>query len=590
MEVDDKPSPEAFHGVSKSAKQQFANVATFVAGSASQADDPDMLDSKEHDKQLTYSKIKVPLYILSPSVNIVWLHLLPNFNKQMDFDFQRPSDWSNNSKVLKFNHTEYVSMHNIYDWHNFAVLKDETFLYPSLVVQIAPAVMWYIVKISYDLPDSVANINSYVNISREAGTKKFWKGIPWLHFQRITQTRDNKWHISSDIRRYHLKPDDVLPIVPFDQLQGNIFDHNNDDWSPTAELQHPDVKAGKPFWFTILGFDKYHHTQFTGKHDWDTHGLYWWFASMNPNCQFTKQMTMVMGQAPYAIPFGMTVSICYSHWIHLMSSGVPIWYHDAIVNSYGMVSHQITDMEDRNPLLRHRGHSKYSQCDGLTYLGYPDGIKWPGGVKDMMQLGIIIPGPYFGKLCKHVHKTCVNNGVWDEFPDEYGKLLSLTKNPEDLYNNVPIDSTLKSTIELNHTTLLGCLTRLFQIHWHNMHKKDMLKPIHTRHVMKAYLMKYFESINGTNSILGKFQTKATVFNQMHHAWQHMIEICLCLPACTNWFFHLDIVVALTRLTGLLFSIQTENERLRSQKILKDVLNNSFVSLCCMWLVYLVYMP
>ena len=217
--------------------------------------------------------------------------------------------------------------------------------------------MWYIVEISYELPDAVANINPHSSMPLNAKNKTFWKGIATLHYQTINLNND-LWTISPEIHTYTLTPDDQMPVISINDIDYNIVDHNNHDWSPSPELQHPDVVAGKPFWFTILGFDKYHHTNFTGKHDWDTHGIYWWFANMNPNCQFTKQMTMIMGQAPYIIPFPVTVSICYIHWTHLMSFGVPIWYHTEIINSYGMVSHQITDMEDRNPLLHRRGHQK----------------------------------------------------------------------------------------------------------------------------------------------------------------------------------------------------------------------------------------
>ena len=219
---------------------------------------------------------------------------------------------------------------------------------------------------------------------------------------------------------------------------------------------------------------------------WDTHGVYWWFGNINPKCQFNNQMTMIMSHVPENVPFNIVASICYTHWIHIMSAGIPIWHGNEIITSYGMVSHQITDMEDRDPLLHRRGNNKYSSCDGCTWLGYRDGIKWPDNVNSMMQLNIITPGYYLAQLKTHV------NNIWDQFPDNYGKLLTLSKDKEDVYNGVPLASTLKSTIELNHTTLLGVLPKLFQILWHNMHRKGMLTKIHSRYIMKAYLHKYFE--------------------------------------------------------------------------------------------------
>ena len=556
----------------------FQNIPTFMQASRGDKDDPNEIENKEQNELLNHSTTNVPIYILSPSVNIIWLYLLDSFRNQIDFDFQRPADWSNDSQVLKFNHTKYVSMHNIFDWHNFAILNDNTFLYPSLLVQRAPAVLWYIREIKYELSDTLLNIDNNTDFTL-AKTKQFWQCDANMYYQEVVlRNDDNQWHVSANIYIHKLQPADRLPIINFETITQTFVDSHNNDWSPNKQTQHPDVAAGKPFFFSILGFDAYHHTTFTGKHDWDTHGVYWWFGNINPKCQFNNQMTMIMSHVPDNVPFNIVASICYRHWIHIMSAGIPLWHDNEMITSYGMVSHQITDMEDRDPLLHRRGNNKFSSCDGATWLGYRDGIKWPDNVNNMMQLNIITPGYYLGKLKTHVYNECVNRQIWEQFPDDYGKLLTLSKHKEDIYNGVPLASSLKSTIELNHTTLLGVLPKLFQILWHNMHRRGMLTKIHSRYIMKAYLHKYFQNINGMMAKFVDFKTKPTVFNQMHHAWQYMIEVCICLPCCMNWYYHLDILVALTRITGLLFSIKTENQRLRAQNILQPILQQSSVCL------------
>lgn len=185
---------------------------------------------------------------------------------------------------------------------------------------------------------------------------------------------------------------------------------------------------------------------------------------------------------------------------------------------YGMVSHQITDLLDRNYFYRRRGSSKYSRCDGMLWLGYYHACKWPDNVNNLMQLGTICPCPYLLKLWKYVNFIAVTNGLWNIFPNVYGQSLTLTTSTTDIYNNMPIASSLKSTIELNHTTLLGCLTGAFKKEWYSLHRKHNLIEIHTIDHMRCYLNKCFNNINGMKSILVDFKNKITVFNQMGHSW------------------------------------------------------------------------
>ena len=80
----------------------------------------------------------------------------------------------------------------------------------------------------------------------------------------------------------------------------------------------------------------------------------------------------------------------------------------------------------------------------------------------------------------------------------------------------------------------------------------------TRTLMKAYLHEYFDGINGCVSILGDFKTKLNVFNTMHHAWQKLVECLIYLPTIVDWFGNMSCLIALIRVTGALYNVNTKN--------------------------------
>ena len=82
----------------------------------------------------------------------------------------------------------------------------------------------------------------------------------------------------------------------------------------------------------------------------------------------------------------------------------------------------------------------------------------------------------------------------------------------------------KSTIELNHTTLLGCTAQALTVEWRKLHLRGNLQEHHTRTLIKCYLNNNFTMINGMNPFLVNSKHKLLVFNQMHHAWQKMVEV------------------------------------------------------------------
>ena len=77
-----------------------------------------------------------------------------------------------------------------------------------------------------------------------------------------------------------------------------------------------------------------------------------------------------------------------------------------------------------------------------------------------------------------------------------------------------------------------------------------------------------------SAILINNKNKVTVFKQMTHAWQKLIELLIALPIICDWFGHIDLVISIIRITGALYNIDTVNERKRIQEIMKPILKLS----------------
>ncbi|MGB1097612.1 MAG: hypothetical protein ACPG2Y_03365, partial [Acholeplasmataceae bacterium] len=346
VKVADKPVRDEKSYIPKSTLAMFKNLPTMTDESLNNPNDPYDHESKEQTKYLHQSTKKVPVYILSPTVNIIWLYLCAPFRAQMDFNFQRADNWTDDTPVFRFNDTKYVSMHNIYDWHDFALLKDQTMLYPSLLVQISPTMMWFIRAIKYEMPEALKNLMSDSDIS-DILQLNFWKCKAYLCYNEVLSI-DAQWQVQEEEKKRRLKPRDKYTIVDVDTLNEPIVNHEGHPFVIKDARQHADVRDGNPFFFSILGFDKYHHTAFTGKHDWDTHGLYWWFGNIKQHCQFTKQMTMISSQVPNCVSLTQSAQLVYEHWCNIMDDGVIIWHGQEMIQAYGMVSHQMSDMQDRD--------------------------------------------------------------------------------------------------------------------------------------------------------------------------------------------------------------------------------------------------
>lgn len=233
------------------------------------------------------------------------------------------------------------------------------------------------------------------------------------------------------------------------------------------------------------------------------------------------------------------------------------------------------------------GSSKYSRSDGSLWNGYLDGVEWPDNCSDLLQLGVVCPGPYLLSVWKHIYQTLTERRVWQKTsakhpqrinsnarnqpPQSIGQKITLTTNNKDVFNELPIASSLKAPIEINHTTVLGFLVDAFEIEWSNIHRKNNFTQAQTRANMNAYLNKFWVGINGVSCYLQNINTNILVFNQMHHSWQKMMEIMISLPRVTQWCGNLNVLTNLIRMTGALHTCNSENRRQILQLLIQDLL-------------------
>ena len=557
----------------KETKGRIKSQSTFEDVLQYDDDDPNVMEMYEHDSAMMKTEKIVPTFVLPPIVNITWLYLLKPFRDLMDFNFKRAANWNDDCQVSRFNDCWYVTLHNILDWHDFALLGNGSMLHKGVIVETPANDKGVVFAVEYDIPDHIINAKSRSDF-KHSNREKFWKAKAILHFKKLKERR-NFYELQTETRQFTLRDDDKLKALTSHCLNKPIRDINGQQIEIKPPVQHRDVANCKPFFFTILGSDEYHHTTFTGKNDSDTHGVYWWFGNMIPEHQFSRQLTMIMAQMPHAVPTNIMIKIIYQQWIDLIKNGAFIWTGFKFRKAYGMVSHQISDMKEADVFRRRRGNNKKSRCDAGLYLGYYHGCKWPNDVSDLMQLGIIMPGPYLLKLWKHLNFDCVPE-LWLRFPNVLGKEITLTTSMTDVYNRVPFASSLKTTPELNHTVLLGSGIRAVRIEYMKAHLPGNCNKEQTRLMMNAYLDKYFNNINGMKSILMRDNTKITVFNQMHQNYQKLIEILMAFPVVLSWYGNIALLTSFIRVIGLLFTVKSENQRKRVQKILIPILQASFV--------------
>ena len=556
----------------KSTKTDLKTEARFRDVNNLAKDDPIVIEMSQHNKKLAEHERIVPAFIISPMVYMVWLHLCPNFRNSLDFNFQRKSSWTDDTKINRFNDTLYMQRHAIYDKHKFALLSNGSFLYKNVICQSQRNNKYFVVKrIVHRIPDHITNCQRPSDF-KESDNPQWWKNETVMICQPLKE-KSNCFLLKS--RRYYhvLSADDPFVVVNADSFAKPLANEDGRVINIETREQHMNVANNNPHIFALWGLDKYHHTTFTGKRDWDTHGIYWWIGNQNANVQFTPVMTMMMGQVSAAISTNLIGRLCWTQWQEFAKEGMLYWTGTQFTRAYATLSHSIMDMQEKDHFYRKRGNNKKSRSDYLVWYGCFDGCKWPPNVNNLMQVGCVVPGPYLLKLWKHLHYACVPL-IWSKLPESIGRGCTLTNANHDIYNEYPVASSLKCTLEFNHTTLLGCLSQAFNIEWYRLHLSGNCNRFHTRTVMSSYLDEYFHNINGMRSLLKCINTKINVFNQMKQAWQKMIEIMIALPISSAWFGNIDLLVSFIRISGAIYTINTENQRLKCQNIFKIITNES----------------
>ena len=534
-------------------------------------DDPCIAEIEDMKDEMHSNTKSIPISIISPLVCLTWMYLCEPFRQVLDFNFTRNANFDGDFPVRRFNDTRYVQKHDIWDWHEFILLPNGELLYKGLIIRYNHN-MYYIVDVDYELPDYIQNASNR-NAFRGHHEKEWWFPKAIITCRRLINSI-NHYTVLDRQEKIEVDRDSNIIVIDAHTLNKLVYDESNQLIEIDTQAQDPDVRDNKPFFFVILGFDGYHHTNFCGKRDWDTHGVYWWIGNMNSDIQFSKQLTFTMGQIPDCVNMNTIGRICFDEWIKLIRHGALLWTGTQMERVRGMISHQIADMKDRDHLMRRRGYSTYSRSDGCLWQGCKDLCKWPNGVNNLFELNVVAPGPYLLKIWKYLNYNCIGPQWGDNFASNQGFNITLTEVEDDIYNELPIASSIKSTIELNHTTLLGCTVDAFKNEWYNMHRKNNLDVKMTRNLMGLYLEEYFNCINGIESLVQKSRTKLNVWNAMHNSWQKLVEILIAAPNVTDWYGNLGLVIAIIRITGALFNVETDNERKRLQTIVKPILNAS----------------
>ena len=584
VEIDVEKHETSGNDIAQETTEWFEDSTTIDNVCNVHVGDPCNLEIADMKEEMSEDVRHVQVSIISPLVSLTWMYLCKPFRDILDFNFTRDPHYNGDFVVRRFNDTTYVQKHQLWDWHEFILLANGSLLYKGAIIRESQS-LYYVKQVNYEIPDYIENAENK-NAYRGHHDYQWFFPVAVLKCSLINESVD-QYVIEDRILRMIVRRQSGVTVVDTNSLQKPLVDSSGDIVTTTDELQHADVKNNKPFFFVILGFDKYHHTSFTSKTDWQTHGVYWWIGNMQSDLQFSKQLTFTMGQIPESVKLNTIGRLCYSEWIKLMRDGALIWTGSQMDRVKGMISHQITDLEDRSQLMRRRGVSNKSRCDGMMWLGTKDGCQWPQNVQNMLELNVVAPGPYLLKLWQHWNRNCNDPQLWgNNFASNQGFKISLNECKADIYNELPIASSLKSTVELNHTTLLGCTKKAFTNEWYYMHRKNNLNETMTRDLMALYLYQYVDNVNGIESIVAKKSTKLNVWNSMHNSWNKLVEIAIALPNVIDWFGTIGLVISIIRITGALFNITTDNERDRIQNITIPVLAASLVITCpCIYCLF-----
>ena len=540
-----------------------------------------------------FSQMTVKVNAVSMHSQLLMYSLIPNWWNHLDFNFQRKPGFNDDTPIRRFNDCHYVQEHLSYDRYNRVrlsnnrVIRRGDVINPNIVAWANQR--WYVYDVQYRLPRNVAQCTSKEEFAREMGNvqeQSQWRPAIFVRVMLIVLPRGvaGRWYILDDTIRDIVLTEALVHALTVEHQPPPIYAHSTGDeiWRPKYRypLRRKAVATNKPFLFFYAGHDKYAHTQTQGKFNDDTHGSYFWIANMNAELNETSLYTMILSQSTSRASMQAVTIVGNAQMMALIRNGLITFKNGKLTKIGCELAFQVSDMQDRVILLRARGVAVQSYADGQLYLGHAHGNRWPPNAENLMEWTVFLPGRVRLLWYNFIFKKMADAGAWPKLniPEWYdGKAIALTKCKFDIYHGSPIASSIKSPIELQHTTVLGCINQLFLCEWSHLHSKHLLNydETHTRAMLACCADLLVDGINGWKSYLANIKESVRQMNQMHKSWMIYMEIFLCLKSVV--YIHsnrLNILNSLIQLTGALMGCDTINKRIRLQRIARNVFDTS----------------
>ena len=141
-----------------------------LSGTISNEDDSDYIGVEELEnlnKAGTQVKSRT-VYILNPVIPLCWYSLCRSWRIMLDFDFNVQQPQLVTDVCDRFNKTEYVKKHLIYDNHHFVQIPDNIRIYKGDIIEVSPSRLipseiYYVHDIVWFLPDILVNSSSHTS-------------------------------------------------------------------------------------------------------------------------------------------------------------------------------------------------------------------------------------------------------------------------------------------------------------------------------------------------------------------------------------------------------------------------------------------
>ena len=148
----DKPQ-----GLNKAAQNFIANQESVDEACNLHVDSAIWTEIEEHNAALVQRTKPVIAQVISPMVTLTWLYMLSKWRNLLDFDFDRPVNFDGDTPIERFNDTNYLQKHQIWDWHSFALLKDNVLIHNGLIIRHGGDELLFVIDVEYHIPYALQN-------------------------------------------------------------------------------------------------------------------------------------------------------------------------------------------------------------------------------------------------------------------------------------------------------------------------------------------------------------------------------------------------------------------------------------------------